>query len=158
MEKSTTSTEFLDGVPVQMVPLDELRARAKRLQALMREAGFDGLMATHNADMLYLSGVVQQGQVYLAARGDPLLMVRKHAGRAHLNSSLPDESMVDVRSLRQLPDLLTRGDGRPRRIGFTFDTLPVAVFNAYSKALSGMDAELADASVLFRKARSIKSE
>jgi Xaa-Pro dipeptidase len=157
MKESTDDLDYVDGVPVQKVPLEELRMRARRLQELMRESGFDGLMATHNADMLYLSGVVQQGQVYLPTEGDPLLMVRKHAGRAHLNSALQDDRIVDVRSLRQLPELITPGNSRPRRIGFTFDTLPVAVFSAYAKALSGIDAELADAGVLFRKARAIKS-
>jgi Xaa-Pro aminopeptidase len=123
----------------------------------MRAEGLDGLMATHNADMLYLSGVVQQGQVYLPSSGMPLLLVRKHAGRAHLSSSLPEEKVIDVRSLRQLPEHIARG-GNPRRIGFTFDTLPVSVFNAYAKALSGLGTELVDASQVLRSARSIKSE
>lgn len=159
MEDSANANEYtIESVPVELVPASELRLRARRVQALMREEGLDGVLATHNADMLYLSGVVQQGQVYLPAEGEPLLMVRKHLGRAQASTALPSENVIDVRSLRQMPELITGGGESPRRIGFTFDTLPVATFNAYTKALSGLGAEWVDTSLLVRKARAIKSE
>ena len=167
--------ELSPDVPVQVTPREELEARARRLQGLMREAGLDGVMATQNADVFYLSGVVQQAQVYLPATGNPLLMVRKHHGRARMLSSLPEESVVAVRSLRELPALIEKVSGRkskvegletdnqtldfrPQRIGFELDTLPVAIFNAYAKALDGLGAELVDASMLFRQARAVKSD
>lgn len=147
-------------VPVQMTPLDELRSRAQRLQALMREAGLQGAMATQNADVFYLSGVVQQAQVYVPVEGRPVLMVRKHHGRASMMSQLGEASVIAVRSLKELPGLIERAGGgnRPARIGFEFDTLPVATFNAYARALAGLGAELVDASMLFRQVRAIKSD
>lgn len=123
----------------------------------MRDAGLDGLMATHNADVFYLSGVVQQAQIYVPVAGDPVLMVRKHLGRARMVSRLPESAVVGVRSLRELPALIETAGGRPRAIGFEFDTLPVAVFQAYSKALAGLNAELVDGSMLLRQVRAIKS-
>ncbi len=143
-----------------MTPLDELRSRAQRLQALMREAGLQGAMATQNADVFYLSGVVQQAQVYVPVEGRPVLMVRKHHGRASMMSQLGEASVIAVRSLKELPGLIERAGGgnRPARIGFEFDTLPVATFNAYARALAGLGAELVDASMLFRQVRAIKSD
>src|SRR5947209_4101636 len=91
------------GVPVHKTPSAELRDRARRLQALMREQGLDGLFATQNADVFYLSGTIQQAQVYLPAGGEPLLMVRKHPGRAQLASDLQPAQIVPVRSLKELP-------------------------------------------------------
>ena len=44
-------------------PAEELRARAGRVQAVMREAQLDGLLVTQNADIFYLSGAVQQAQL-----------------------------------------------------------------------------------------------
>ncbi|HYP39083.1 MAG TPA: Xaa-Pro peptidase family protein [Chloroflexia bacterium] len=145
-------------VPVQVTPREELEARAVRLQALMRDAGVDGVMATQNADVFYLSGVIQQAQVYLPVEGKPVLMVRKHHGRSRMVSQLAEEQVVAVRSLRELPGLIEAAGGRPGRIGFELDTLPVTIFQAYQKALDSLGAELVDASMLFRTARMIKSD
>ena len=88
----TSSQLEMSYMPVERTPVDELRARAVRLQSLMREAGLDGLMATQNADVYYLSGTLQQAQVYLPVAGEPVVMVRKHAGRATADLSFPHES------------------------------------------------------------------
>ena len=72
---------------------EELRARAGRGQAAMREAQLDGLLVTQNADIFYLSGAVQQAQLYIPVEGEPLLMVRKHPGRA-ASSSKPPRAML----------------------------------------------------------------
>lgn len=123
----------------------------------MREAHLDGLIATHNADVFYLSGVVQQAQVYLPAVGEPVLMVRKHHGRARSLSNLPEGSVVPLNSLRGLPGIIEATGRKPRTIGFELDVLPVALFQAYERALSPLGAKLQDASALLRRARSVKS-
>ena len=155
---SNTSYDPSPEVPVQVTPDDELRARAARMQAIMKDAGLDGVMATQNADVFYLSGVIQQAQVYLPAVGQPLLMVRKHHGRAGMVSQLGPSQVVKVRSLRDLPGLiLEAGGSAPRRIGFEWDTLPVSNYNAYAKALAGLGTELVDGSMIFKQTRAIKS-
>jgi Xaa-Pro dipeptidase len=123
----------------------------------MREAQIDGLIATHNPDVFYLSGVVQQAQVYVPADGAPVLMVRKHHGRAVSLTGLPASSVVPVSSLRELPDILTAGGRKPRKIGFELDVLPVTVFRAYERALQPVGAKLVDASAILRRARAVKS-
>jgi Xaa-Pro dipeptidase len=143
---------------VQKTPPEELKDRARRLQALMREEGLDGVFATQNADVFYLSGVVQQAQVYVPVEGEPVLMVRKHPGRALMASALDEGQVAPVRSLKELPALIERAGGRPRRIGFELDTLPVSVINAYAKALAPLGAELVDGSMAFRRVRAIKSD
>jgi Xaa-Pro dipeptidase len=123
----------------------------------MREQELDGLMATQNADMFYLSGAVQQAQVYLPVEGKPLLMVRKHHGRARMVSQLDETQVVAVRSLRELPGLMESAGPRPRRIGFELDTMPVTVFEAYRRALEPLGAEMVDGSMAFKKVRAVKS-
>src|SRR4051812_8279607 len=145
-------------VDVHRTPSGELKERARRLRAVMREHGLDGLFATQNADVFYLSGVVQQAQVYAPVEGEPLLMVRKHPGRALADSELEEAQVVPVRSLRELPGLVERAGGAtPKRIGFELDTLPVAIFNAYAKSLAGLGAELVDGSMAFKQVRALKS-
>ena len=147
--------------PSERVPLQELQARTERLQVLMRDAGLDGLMATQNADIYYLAGALQQSQVYLPVEGEPIMMVRKHPGRAQADSSLGNGwgAVVTVRSLRELPDLIEKAGGRkPAMLGFELDTLPVLTFQAYQKALAPLGAQIVDACFLFKRVRSIKSE
>src|SRR4051812_6281247 len=107
-----SSVEFERAVDQEVrTPLSELEARAGRLQQLMREAGLEGLMATQNADVYYLSGMLQQAQVYVPVEGLPVAMVRKHEGRARADSSLPPERVVGVRSLRELPGIIEGAGG-----------------------------------------------
>jgi Xaa-Pro aminopeptidase len=145
-------------VPVERTPRGELEGRAARMQAAMREAGLDGVLATQNADVFYLSGVVQQAQLYLPAEGQPVLMVRKHLDRARMTTGLDESLVVGIKSLRELPSLLEGAGGRPRRLGLELDTLPYNTYQAYAKALAPLEAELMDASALFRQVRAIKSE
>src|SRR5437870_12328733 len=93
-------------VAPQKTPLDELQDRARRLQALMRDEGLAGVFATQNADVFYLSGVVQQAQVYLPVEGEPVLMVRKHPGRALMASALDERQVAAVRWHKVLPALI----------------------------------------------------
>jgi Xaa-Pro dipeptidase len=145
----------------ELTPLTELQDRAARLQDAMREAGLDGVMATQNADLFYLSGAIQQAQVYLPVAGEPLLMVRKHPGRAFYDSALGMEwgRIVAVKSLRELPALIEEAGGRkPSTIGWELDTLPVLTFNAFERALEPLGAKMVDASNLFKRVRAIKSD
>jgi Xaa-Pro dipeptidase len=157
MEQTSIRAEMGYG-QLERTPAEELQARASRLQALMREADLDGLMATQNADVYYLSGMLQQAQVYLPADGAPVAMVRKHLGRAQADSSLPESSIVNVRSLRELPGIIEAVGSRPATIGFELDTLPVVTFQAYEKALQSLGSNLVDGSSIFRRARAIKSD
>ncbi len=145
----------------QSTPLAELQARAARLQAAMREANLDGVMATQNADIFYLSGAIQQAQVYLPVEGEPILMVRKHPGRAEADSPLGQGwgRIVAVRSLRDLPALIEEAGGRkPAAIGWELDTLPVLTSGAFERALQPLGAKHLDASMLFRRVRALKSD
>lgn len=147
--------------PSERVPLQELQARTERLQALMREADLDGMMATQNADIYYLTGALQQSQVYLPVVGHPVMMVRKHPGRAQADSALGNGwgKIMPVRSLRELPALIEEAGGsKPATLGFELDTLPVLSFQAYQKALAPLGSKLVDSSFLFKRARSIKSD
>ncbi len=145
-------------VPVERTPRSELERRGARLQAAMREAGLDGVLATQNADVFYLSGIVQQAQLYVPLEGPPCLMVRKHFERARMTTALDESQVVGIRSLRELPGLVEGAGGRPGRLGLELDTLPYNTYQAYAKALAPLGAELVDASMLFRQVRAIKSE
>src|SRR5205814_155501 len=66
--------------------------------------------------------------------------------------------VVGVRSLRELPGIIEAAGSRPAIIGFELDTLPVATYQAYDKALQPLGAKLVDGSNIFRRARAIKTD
>jgi Xaa-Pro aminopeptidase len=117
-------------------------ARRARLQRALRASGIDAALITQNADLFYLSGTVQQSQLYVPAEGEPVLFVRKTLERARLESPIGRGAageVVDLPSLRQLGDLVRarRGGAPPKVVGLELDVLPVTHFRRYESLLPG---------------------
>jgi len=139
---------------MRLTPESELLDRIGRLQAAMGRLGFDAVLLAQNADLFYFTGTIQSGALYVPAVGAPVYFVRKDASRARAESALAH--VVSMGSLRELPNVLhSMGYAAPRRLGFEYDVLPVAVFDRYCKAFP--TAESLDASFLVRRVRMIKS-
>src|SRR5512133_1821717 len=127
-------------------PAAELRDRATHLQATLAAQGLDGALLVQATDVFYFSGTRQNAVVWLPAAGEPMVLVRKSLERAR-----EDSPLAGVRAFpasRELAPLF----GGARRVGFTFDTAPVAVHAFWSRALPG--AELVDLSAALRRQRS----
>lgn len=152
MRDARTSTNI--GRIMRLTPETELLHRTERLQAAMGAHGLDAVLLAQSADLFYFTGTIQSGALYVPAAGDPIYFVRKDASRARAESTLAQ--VVPIVSLRELPKvLLAMGHTAPRRLGFEYDVLPVAVFDRYRKAFPA--AESLDASSLVRRVRMIKS-
>src|SRR6056297_3321403 len=116
--------EGVEAIDTQsLTPRAELEARRQRLQARMQQEAIDGTLIIQNADLFYFSGTIQQGQLYIPARGEPVLMVRKDLGRARRESALPQ--ITAFSSPRQLPEILAQHDiPVPGTLGLEMDVLP----------------------------------
>jgi len=133
-----------------MLPKTECADRVARLKTRLMEQGLDGALFTYPVDVLYFSGTRQNAALWIPAAGKPMLLVRKSFERATKESAV-----ADVRPFppsRELPSLL---DGGARRIGLTFDVLPMQHYTFYSGLLSGR--EFADISAINRELRAVKS-
>ena len=139
---------------MRITPTTELEHRCKRLQTYMDASRLDAVIIVQNADLLYFTGTVQSGNLYVPAQGQPLFMVRKEVARARMESGLKE--VIPFGSLRDIPGLLAQyGYPEPRRIGLELDVLPVNFFERYRKVYP--NAEFQDATPLIRKVRMIKS-
>lgn len=137
------------------VPQKEIDRRNRRLQVAMKQAGFDLVVILQNADLFYLSGTLQQGQLLLPVEGEPVLLVRKDPQRARQESAIRD--VRPVGSLREIPQILSDlGIGSGATIGMELDVVPVNVFRRYEALFAG--SSISDCSSLVRQVRSIKSE
>jgi Xaa-Pro aminopeptidase len=129
---------------------DESKARVARLQERLRAEAIDGAMLVYPVDVYYFSGTRQNAVLWIPACGSPVLLVRKSLTRA-CKESLID----DIRPFppgEELPGIIGCAD---KKIGFTFDVLPVTYLNYYKNLFVGV--ELADISELNRRIRSVKS-
>ncbi len=139
---------------MRYTPLSELKARATRLQELMREKELDGAVVVQNADLFYFSGTAQRSHLFIPVEGEPVLLVKKNYDRAKQESSL--ENVLHLGSLKELPDHLTSFyEGKLERIGFELDVLPANLYFFYQKLF--YPTEIVDISPLIREVRAVKS-
>ncbi len=133
-----------------MVPKAESEVRIRCLQKELSEKGIDGAFVVYPIDVYYFSGSRQNAGLWIPAYGLPTLLTRKSLTRAR------EESLVaDVRPFPPSREFAAFFDKKVRKIGLTFDVLPVQQYQYYQKLFSGM--EFVDVSDINRRMRSVKS-
>ncbi|MFP4532891.1 MAG: M24 family metallopeptidase [Desulfobacterales bacterium] len=144
MQQSQTHTPFV-----------ELTARREKLQAHLQQEGIDGALIVQNTDLFYFSGTIQQGQLYIPAEGEPVLMVRKDIARARTESALPN--IIQFSRSKELLDILTQyGISVPGTLGMELDVLPTNQYFSFSRLLE--NTRIVDISGTIRMARAVKSD
>ncbi|HZV83142.1 MAG TPA: Xaa-Pro peptidase family protein [Geobacteraceae bacterium] len=129
----------------------ESEQRIIRLQQELQGKGVDGALIIYPIDVYYFTGTRQNSTLWIPADGNPVLMVRKSYSRA-LKESLVEDTRP-FPSSKEFPALFTEG---VKKVGMTFDIIPVQQYNYYAKMLPGR--ELVDISVMNREIRSVKSD
>lgn len=132
------------------VPKEEITRRLDRLSKRLAEAGLDAAIFNQAVDIFYFSGSRQNSVLLVPLDGDPTLLVRKSYIRAKEESCIPD-----IRPFPPSKDLPSVFGERLKKIGITFDALPVQHFNFYRDLLKGR--ELQDISLINRELRAVKS-
>lgn len=141
--------------PDPRTPETELNKRIQQFQHHLQQMQIDAALVLQNADLFYFSGTIQQGQLYIPAEGEALLMVRKSMQRARSDSAL--SRLVPLKSPRQLTSILAeQGYARPRRVGLEMDVLPANQYLGFQTIFP--EAELVDVSHPIRLLRSVKSD
>jgi len=129
--------------------MDDLRFRWKRVQNALCETGADALLVGTNVNLLYLSGRIFMGHIYLPAGGEPLFFVRRPSG-------LTGANVTDIRKPEQLPDLLRdAGITLPGKLLLESDDLTFSEHARLSAVFPG--ALLSNGSALLRKCRTVKT-
>jgi Xaa-Pro aminopeptidase len=132
-----------------MTPASESSSRLTRLRAALAARGLDGALILQAVDLLWLTGTRQNAALWVPREGEATLLVRKSLERARAESPLA--RVLPFPPSKELAGLLGEG----RRLGLTFDAVPVAAQQFWSRALPG--AEWTDLSTAVREARGVKS-
>lgn len=135
-------------------PKSEVDARIQTFQQTLEQLGIDGALIIHHTNLFYLSGTSQSAHLFVPRAGKPILMVRKSYERACKESPL--EEILDVKSLKTIPDLLKEKGYIIETLGLELDVIPYNTWKFYNKIFS--DSNLTDISDALKRIRTIKSE
>jgi Xaa-Pro aminopeptidase len=124
--------------------------RIIKLQQELCAKGIDGALIIYPIDVYYFSGTRQNSTLWIPAEGNPMLLVRKSYSRALKESLIEDTRPFP--SSKEFPVLFSDA---LKKVGMTFDIIPVQQYNYYTKLLPGR--EFVDISGINREIRSVKS-
>ncbi len=139
--------------PLDLVPESEIVDRLACLRRLMAEKGVESILLTHRPDLFYFTGTGQEGWAYVSQDRDPLIFIKRYLPRAEAETPL---AVVPVDSVTRIPEAILKAHGRlPKRMGLSFDLVPVRDFNFFDALFQ--DTALCDGSALILECRSVKS-
>ena len=137
-----------------LTPRSEIDARIRVLQQTLAEKGMDGALIVHHTNLFYLTGTSQSAHLFVPREGEPLLMVRKSYERARRESPLAQ--ILDVKSLKKIPDILAERGLGAKTLGMELDVIPYNTWAMYQKVFA--DSQLVDVGDPIRRIRTIKSD
>lgn len=125
---------------------EESRLRLSKIRILMEKAGMDAILVTDNANIYYLTGRVFAGYIYLPLKGEPIYFVRRPKG-------IEGDGVVHIRK----PELMAESIGMnpPAVLGLELDVTSWSDVERLKKVFPA--SEIANASGIMRKARSVKT-
>ena len=138
---------------VPFIPESELLARLARLQAEVLAAGLDGGLVSDPVQLLYHAGTMPGGVLFVPAKGEPVLFVRRSYERARRESPLPE--IVPFTSFKDVRAALREGALPCGRLGLDEHATSLAYFKLLGKYFS--DTVFEDLGPALRKLRAIKS-
>ncbi len=135
------------------VPLEEILARTARLWENLGSRAITAVFAVDRMDVLYFSGTPQDGLVWIPREGEPIFLVRRDLGRAHLES--PIGRIIPFSRPREIPEILAReGAAIHGPVGTSLDVVPVNLYRSLKRALGCV---IEDVSSEIRMTRAVKS-
>ena len=135
-------------------PKSEIDARILAFQSTLAQTGQDGALIVHHTNLFYLSGTSQSCHLFIPRAGKPILMVRKSFARALQES--PIEEIIEVKSLKMIPEILTNKGFSLATLGMELDVIPYNTWQFYKKIFK--DSNLTDIADPLKKIRMIKSD
>ena len=113
-------------------PAAEIKNRLAAFQARLAEEELEAALLHQLVDLYYFSGTAQQGFLFVPARGEAILLVKKEFERAREESPL--DRVEPLPSLAGLGDRLRECGCRvPLRLGLELDVLPTEHFSISAK-------------------------
>lgn len=133
-------------------PETEIRLRLQNIQFELQKKEIDGLLITQNMDLLYFSGSMQNGVLFIHREKEPTFYVKKSVQRASNESVF---SIEEMGRLSKLGQRIEEKYGVINGLGIEEDVIPYKLAIRYVQSFS--QAQAISASSLIRKVRAVKS-
>jgi Xaa-Pro aminopeptidase len=135
-------------------PLKEVENRLTRIRTGMEKIEMEALLVVQKMNFYYLTGMTQDGLLFIPLGGKPLLMIKRELERAKAESPL--DQIVALKSIRDIPTLVQNHYGkRLNSLGLELDVLPVKDYFKFQELFP--NTRFIDASPILRETRKIKS-
>lgn len=119
----------------------------------MSENNIGGALLIQRADLFYFSGTGQNGQIFIPAKGEPALIVKKSLVRARQDSSL--KKIIPFTGWDDLTDLINKALPSSSSIGLEMDILPANHYLRFKQLFN--KHSIVDISPAVRQIRAVKS-
>ncbi len=130
--------------------LNDLQTRRKRLQAEMQKNGIDACILTTGVNVFYVAGSIYNGYFYLPVEGEAFHFLKRST------EAVLDNAILIRKPEQIVEELQKQGLPLPKKVLLEVDTLS---FTECSRLISSLQiTETANASVLMRQLRSVKSD
>lgn len=129
---------------LQLIPTEDLTLRIGRVTENMRQQGLDAILVCDNANILYLTGRVFCGFIYLDKDGDVQYFVRRP-------STLVGEAVHRISKVEEIPAAVKATTA----LGLELDSMPYSRMTRIMKAFGV--SEPGNASDVLRRARAVKT-
>ncbi|MDE6007338.1 MAG: Xaa-Pro peptidase family protein [Muribaculaceae bacterium] len=129
---------------------EEFERRLSRVRMAMLENETEALLIGSTVNILYMTGGIYRGYIYIPQTGAPLFFMIPPA-------EATGDNEVNIRKPEQIPELLAeRGLDRACRIGLEYDDLYYSEVERLKKLFPG--AGFSNGSIIMRQARLVKTE
>ena len=137
-----------------ITPEAELKQRISKLKEHLFENNIDAALILQRVDLFYFAGTIQQANLYIPSKGEPILFAIKSSERAMAESSI--NRIMPITSSKKIPAILQQeGYELPRTLGLELDVLPANLYFYYQSIFE--NSKISDVSPSIRMIRSVKS-
>ncbi len=136
------------------IPESEINSRISRLKVKIKEASLNGAFVFEYVEMLYYTGTLQNGMLFVPAEGDPILFVRRSYDRAVIES--PVKEISAYTSFKEINEMLSKKGLSIGKMGIDENSTTLSLFKMLKKYF--MHTEFTDIGLMLRKIRSVKSK
>ncbi|MBW2171998.1 MAG: aminopeptidase P family protein [Deltaproteobacteria bacterium] len=143
-----------DPLSYDLVPAEEIFSRISKLQERLADKGLDGAVIPDGINMFYFTGTMQNGFVFVPAKGEAVFLVRRNLERA--KKETPIKALVPFRSISQLPVALQDYGCPVGRVGVDETGVAVSIYKKLSAAFPQTTFE--DISLTLSMIRAVKSD
>ena len=138
---------------MSLIPKNEIEGRIKRLQEEIVTKEIDGILLFDRIQLLYYTGSIQDGFLFIPAEGEALYFIRRSIERAKIESPI-DELFGYKRFSETLPYVKERGYNFDK-LGIDESSLVLAQFKRLCKTFP--KTEFTDISLILMKQRAVKT-